>query len=401
MTDEKVKKKRRRPTAAYDFGFLLTLIIILACGSIMVFSASAPWATMMNGSPYHYIIRQLLWILIGSVGMTITYHIPYYTYEKFSKIILIICLGLLVAVLIPGIGRVVKGSRRWIGINESIGIQASEIAKIGLILFFATSLQKDGDKIRKFKVLLKYLVIIGAVDLLLLREPHYSAMLLITSVLCIMLFAAGANLKHFLLLGCLALPALVFLAFKESYRLDRLVSFLDPFNYMLDEGWQAVQSLFAIGSGGLFGLGPGMSRQKFFYIPEAHNDFIFAIWGEERGFFGAAFLIALYIILIWRGFKIAANARDKMGCLLVTGMISLIALQVIVNIGVVTASLPVTGMQLPFFSYGGSSLTILLTSMGIVLNVSKYQKVIGADKIENSDSRRRDSGPHQSRALHR
>ncbi len=401
MKDEKVKKKRRRPTTAYDFGFLLTLIIILACGSIMVFSASAPWATMMNDTPYYYIIRQLLWILIGSIGMTITYHIPYYTYEKFTKIILIVCIGLLVAVLIPGIGRLVKGSRRWIGINDSIGIQASEIAKIGLILFFAVSLQKDGEKIRKFKVLLKYLLIIGIVDLLLLREPHYSAMLLITCVLCIMLFAAGANLKHFLILGLLALPVLGYLAFKESYRLERLVSFLDPFKYMLDEGWQAVQSLFAIGSGGLFGLGPGMSRQKFFYIPEAHNDFIFAIWCEEMGFFGAAFLIALYIILIWRGFKIAANARDKMGCLMVTGMISLIALQVIVNIGVVTASLPVTGMQLPFFSYGGSSLTILLTSMGIVLNISKYQKVIGADKIESVDSGRRDSGPHQSRALHR
>ena len=289
----------------------------------------------------------------------------------------------------------VKGSRRWIGINDNLGFQASELAKIGLILAFAIKLQKDGDKIRKFKVMAKYLGIIILVDGLLYLEPHYSALMLITIVLCVMLFLSGVNLKHIGLLGVCAVPVLAVVALKESYRVARLVSYLDPFKYKMGEGWQAVQSLYAIGSGGIFGLGLGMSRQKFSYIPEPQNDFIFSILCEELGLIGAAFIIVLFVLLIWRGFKIAANARDREGCLMVSGIITLVAMQVIVNIAVVTACLPVTGMQLPFISYGGSSLTILMTAMGIVLNVSKYQKVVtGAEKNEVANSRRGDSRAH-------
>jgi len=391
MSTNKVKKQRKGPTTAYDFGFLLTLILLLACGSIMVFSASAPWASMTVGNPYHYIIRQLVWIAIGSVGLAVTYHIPYYTYKRFYKVILIVSIGLLIVVLVPGIGKVVKGSRRWIGINDNLGFQASELAKIGLILAFAIKLQKDGEKIRNFKVFVKYLGIIVLVDGLLYLEPHYSALMLITIVLCVMLFLGGVNLKHIGLLGLGAVPILAVVALKESYRVARLVSFLDPFKYKMGDGWQAVQSLYAIGSGGIFGLGLGMSRQKFSYIPEPQNDFIFSIFCEELGLIGAIFVIILFALLIWRGFKIAANARDREGSLMVSGIITLIAMQVIVNIAVVTACLPVTGMQLPFISYGGSSLTILMTAMGIVLNVSKYQKVVGAEKNEIANSRRRNS----------
>ena len=349
---------------------------------------------MTVGNPYHYIIRQLVWIGIGSVGLVITYHIPYYTYKRFYKAILIISIGLLVIVLVPGIGKVVKGSRRWIGINDNLGFQASELAKIGLILFFAIKLQKDGEKIRNFKVFMKYLGIVVLVDGLLYLEPHYSALMLITIVLCVMLFLSGVNIKHIALLGIGAVPILAVVALKESYRVARLVSFLDPFKYKMGDGWQAVQSLYAIGSGGIFGLGLGMSRQKFSYIPEPQNDFIFSIFCEELGLIGAICVIALFVILIWRGFKIAANARDREGSLMVSGIITLIAMQVVVNIAVVTACLPVTGMQLPFISYGGSSLTILMAAMGIVLNVSKYQKVVGAEKNEIANSRGRNSRSH-------
>ncbi len=387
-------KQWKKPTTEYDFGFLLVLILLLAIGSIMVFSASAPWSTSLYNNPYHYIIRQGIWIVIGSIGMMVTYRIPYYVYKKYYKIILIISIGLLVAVLVPGVGKVVKGSRRWIGINESMGFQASELSKIGLIIYFAVSLQKDGNKIREWKVLLKYLGIIGLVDVLLYLEPHYSALMLITGVLCVMLFLAGVNLKHIGTLGVIALPALIFIAFREGYRVDRIVSFLDPFKYKMGKGWQIVQSLYAIGSGGFFGLGLGMSRQKYSYIPEAQNDFIFAICCEELGLLGAIVIIGLFVVLIWRGYKIAANARDREGSLMVSGIISLIAMQVLINIGVVTACLPVTGMQLPFISYGGSSLTILMTAMGIVLNVSKYQKVVGAEKNESIDRRRGNSRAH-------
>ena len=245
-------KQWKKPTTEYDFGFLLVLILLLAIGSIMVFSASAPWSTSLYNNPYHYIIRQGIWIVIGSIGMMVTYRIPYYVYKKYYKIILIISIGLLVAVLVPGVGKVVKGSRRWIGINESMGFQASELSKIGLIIYFAVSLQKDGNKIREWKVLLKYLGIIGLVDVLLYLEPHYSALMLITGVLCVMLFLAGVNLKHIGTLGVIALPALIFIAFREGYRVDRIVSFLDPFKYKMGKGWQIVQSLYAIGSGGFF-----------------------------------------------------------------------------------------------------------------------------------------------------
>lgn len=393
-TAKKQGKQWKKPTTEYDFGFLLALILLLAIGSIMVFSSSAPWSASLYNNAYHYIIRQAIWIAIGSVGMVITYHIPYYTYKKYYKVILFVSIGLLIAVLIPGIGKVVKGSRRWIGINESLGFQASELSKIGLIIFFAVSLQKDGNKIRDFKVLMKYLAIIGVVDVLLYLEPHYSALMLITGVLCIMLFLSGVNLKHIGLLAVVALPFLIFIAFREGYRVDRIVSFLDPFKYKMKEGWQAVQSLYAIGSGGFFGLGLGMSRQKYSYIPEPQNDFIFSICCEELGLIGAIVIIGLFAILLWRGYKIAANARDREGSLMVSGIMALIAMQVVVNICVVTACLPVTGMQLPFISYGGSSLTILMTAMGIVLNVSKYQKIVGAEKNESINSGRGNSRAH-------
>ena len=206
---------------------------------------------------------------------------------------------------------------------------------------------------------------------MLLKEPHLSATLVICAVGCVLLLVAGAKIRHFAFLGCLALPVLAFMIYKQPYQLERVITFLDPFADTSDAGFQIVNSLYAIGSGGIFGLGLGMSRQKFLYLPEPQNDFIFAIVCEELGLLGAALVLALFGFLIWKGYRIAQEAPDMFGTLLATGITSLIAIQVAVNVAVVTSSVPTTGMALPFFSYGGTSLLILLGCMGILLNISR------------------------------
>lgn len=354
-----------------DYSFLLTVLALLAMGLIMVMSASsesARYASYTNGDPYYFVKRQALWAVLSLFAMAFFATLDYHKLCKASTLIIGVTVVLLIAVLI--IGTEVKGGKRWISLGF-IQFQPSEFAKIAVILFFAESLSRNRKILNNIKGLFFYIGILVVIAALLMLEPHMSATVLIMLIGMGILFIAGAKMKHLVPLAVIAVTGASFFVLTKDYRRARLFAFLDPFKDKLGDGWQIIQSLYAIGSGGVFGLGLGKSRQKFLYIPEPHNDFIFSILCEELGLIGAAFVILLFAVLIWRGFKIAMEAPDMEGNLVASGITMLIAFEVIINIAVVTSSMPVTGMSLPFFSYGGTSLLMLLSSMGIMLNISK------------------------------
>lgn len=278
--------------------------------------------------------------------------IDYRFYQKFYKHAWVIAFILLVLVLVAG--REVNGATRWIYVTDTLSFQPSELVKILMIIFYAGILVKNRDELNKYgKGFIKHMIFLAPIIGLLLLQPHFSSSIVIIGICSIMMIMAGCKFWHFLATGGgIGIPLLIGLIVTSPYRLQRVVTFLDPWKDASDTGWQVIQSLYAIGSGGLFGAGLGESKQKYLYIPEPHNDFIFSILGEELGFIGCAVVIILFAILIWRGILIAMKAPDMFGSLLAIGITSLVAIQVIINIAVVTSSMPVTGMPLPFFSYG-------------------------------------------------
>lgn len=355
----------------YDFWILFTVLVMLAMGTVMVFSASSYSASYYFNDKYRFLVRQLLWGSIGVISMLIFSNIDYRRIATFSPVLMIISTVMLGLVLIPGIGTVINESRRWFDLKITT-FQPSEFTKIAIILFLSFSLSKNSDRLNYFFTgLVPYLLVVGVTAGLLYFEPHMSAIILITLVSVIILFCAGAKIRHFI---ALAVPVGIVgweLIMSKPYRVDRIMAFMDPFKYSQDEGFQVVNSLYAIASGSVFGRGLGRSLQKNLYLPEPHNDFIFAILAEELGFVGAVTVIILFMLFIWRGIKVAMNAADMMGSLIAIGITSLIALEAIINIAVVTSTIPTTGMPLPFFSAGGTSTVFLLTSVGILLNISK------------------------------
>ncbi len=366
----------RETVKSVDKQFLAAIYILLAFGLLMVLSASSPIAyasSSTNHDSFYYFKKQLMWACLGTVGMFITANYEYKKLKNWAFPALVLSVVLLLLVLVPGIGRKINDARRWIYLGP-INFQPSEVAKITTIIFFSYSLSKNYKELDKFGIFLMYIGIIGVIALVIMMEPHFSCTMLIAATACILLLVAGAKIKHFLILGCCAVPAVVLMIVKAPYRLARVVTFLDPFQDIQGDGWQIVQSLYAIGSGGIFGAGLGQSRQKYMNIPEPQNDFIFSILAEEFGLLGAILVALMFIFLIVRGVKIALNAPDLFGTLLATGIVAMIAIQAIVNIAVVTSSMPVTGMPLPFFSYGGTALAITMAEMGIVLNISRHKK---------------------------
>lgn len=269
-----------------------------------------------------------------------------------------------------GVGITIKGATRWI--NLGFQFQPSEIMKIALIIFLADRLSRDPKKNKQFfKGICPYLAVVGLICILLYKQPHYSALGITAMVSMIIIFVAGMPIAKIVPFLIAAIPVGIYYLKKEPYRVKRIQYVFTPWEDMLDSGWQAMQSLYALGSGGLFGTGLGNSTQKYMYIPEPHTDFIFSIWAEEAGFFGVALVCILFGILIWRGITIAMKAPDMFGTLLAIGIISLIGVQVVLNIAIVSATFPVTGIPLPFFSYGGTALVILLASCGILINIGR------------------------------
>ncbi|WAA10634.1 stage V sporulation protein E [Fervidibacillus albus] len=361
--------------AAPDFLLLILIFSLLALGLIMVYSASAIWADYNFDDSFYFFKRQLLFAGLGIFAMFFTMKIDYWTWRTWAKVLVILCFILLIAVLIPGVGNVRNGSRSWIGIG-AFSIQPSEFMKLGMIIFLARFLSTHQKNITSFKrgLLPSLSIVLFAFGLIML-QPDLGTATVMVGTCIVMIFVSGAKISHFLTLGFIGFIGFIGLIASAPYRIRRITAFLDPWQDPTGDGFQIIQSLYAIGPGGLFGLGLGQSRQKFFYLPEPQTDFIFAILAEELGFIGGSFVLLLFALLLWRGIRIALNAPDLYGSLLAVGIISMIAIQVMINIGVVTGLIPVTGITLPFFSYGGSSLTIMLAAVGILLNISRYARI--------------------------
>lgn len=378
--NKKVRKFSKFANNQLDFILLIVVILLLSLGLIMVLSASSPTSLAETGDDsYSYFRKQAIFAVVGIIAMLFISKIDYRFWKKFYKIAYWVSIILLLMVLIPGIGVSSGGASRWIKIL-GIQFQPSELAKIGLIIFYASYLTDHKDELKGFYTgfIKPFLYLVPVILILILIQDHLSATIIIVAVVGIMMLMAGSRLKYFLTAGTAAgvagaagLYLMAKFTSKGAFRLARITSFLNPWADKQGDGWQVIQSLYAIGSGGLFGVGLGQSKQKYLYISEPHTDFIFAVLAEELGFVGCAVVIALFCVFIWRGVLTAMKAPDMFGSLVAIGITSLIGLQAIINIAVVTSSMPVTGMPLPFFSYGVTSLLILLCSVGVLLNISR------------------------------
>ncbi len=376
---EQNKKIVSTQSKPFDFVLFITVLILLAMGIVMVLSASSPSALAESGNSYAYVSRQVVFAVLGLILMLIISKIDYRIYTKFAKIAYIG--SLIILLIVPIIGSSTKGATRWLDLGF-VRFQPSEIAKIALIIFYAAWLTKNKDKLKTLKTgfIIPFLYLAPIALILVFLQNHLSVTIIIVLVISIMMIMAGTKLRYFVTLGSAGVvggAGLLFVLAKftdsGAFRLSRITTFLNPWNDIKGDGWQIVQSLYAIGSGGLFGAGLGESKQKFLYIPEPHNDFIFSVLAEELGFIGCAVVIILFAIFIWRGLLIAMRAPDMFGSLVAVGITSLIGLQAIMNIAVVTSSIPNTGIPLPFFSYGGTSLVILLCA---VRNTFKYFTIV-------------------------
>ena len=351
-----------------DLPYLLLTLLLTAVGLIMLFSASYARAYYVTGNSASYFVSQLIFALIGIAAMYGMSRVPYEWYRKFSRPLYAAAILLLLAVLL--IGTKVNGARRWINLGFT-NFQPSEIAKFALIVMLSalmTSNQKDIKAPRTFWVCAAALVMIAV---LLIMEPHYSATIIVAALAFCMMAIGGINRKYLGIVAALGAAALLFLLLSGGYTSERITAWRNPEADPLDSGLQILQSEYAIGSGGLLGLGFGMGRQKYLYLPEEHNDYIFAIVCEELGFIGAVGILILFALLIIRGYWIAMHARDRFSMLLAAGLTTLLAIQVVLNVAVVTNLLPATGISLPFFSSGGTALIMQLAESGIMLNISR------------------------------
>lgn len=361
--------KRKAPIGNFDYGIFYTVLFLLAIGTVMVYSASSYYAMYEKKDSMYFLKKEILWVFVGLCCMFFMMGFDYHKLKKYTRMLVLVCIPLLLIVfLFPG----TNGAQRWIKLGP-LSFQPSDLAKYTVVFFLAFKLERKGEGIKQFKQgILRYLAFSGIFALLVLLEKNLSIASVIMIVTFIMLFASGGRIKH--LFGVVA-PVLIIaagaLAYSSEYRRDRLLNFLNPWKDPAGNGYQLIQSFYALGAGGVTGLGLGQSRQKTLYMPEPHNDFIFSIIGEELGLIGCLVIISLFIIFIWRGINVAIKAKDTYGTLLAIGITSVIAVQAIINIAVVTGSMPVTGVPLPFISYGGTSLVINLTAMGVLLNISR------------------------------
>ena len=354
---------------------VFSLVLFLAVfGCIMVYSASSYMAEVRYGNEFHFLFKQIIGVVLGTLGMLFFTFFPYEKLKKFKWPIVILSAVLLALVFIPGIGIENYGARRWVNLFV-ISFQPSEIAKFALVIFAAVHLSKNYDKVKKLKGLLPVLAVGAIFALLIILEPNMSITMCVVFILVLMLFVGGISFKHFAMLAvpvALLVPLLIIV---EPYRLLRLMAFVDPWASPQGEGFQLIQSLYSLGGGGWFGVGLFASRQKYLFLPFSESDFIFSIIGEELGFIGAGVVLLIFLVLIILLIKIGLNAKDRLGTLLSVGIAGVIGIQTLLNIAVVTGSIPPTGLPLPFISAGSTSVLVFMSAVGIALNVHRRSKV--------------------------
>lgn len=373
----KARKKRIKiEKNQMDMTFFILVLTLLSIGLIMLFSASYAYAYYnRGGNSFFFISRQLVFAIVGIVAMLIISRIDYHILQKFSLLILAGTIFLLVVVLFF---HTRDDARRWIPLGFTT-FQPSELAKFAVVVIFAHLISVNYDKMKNPRYgVWPFLAIMGVIAFLMLMQPHLSGTVLIVAIGLVMMFVGGTNLKWFALGGGLLLGCVIVLAFIPGvvdYAMSRVQYWIDPFSDAQGKGYQTIQSLYAIGSGGLMGVGIGNSRQKHLYLPEPQNDFVFAVVCEELGFIGAAIIILIFVLLVWRGFVIAMRCRDRFGSMMAIGLTTQVGVQTILNIAVVSNTIPNTGISLPFFSYGGTALLMLLAQMGVILSVSRQSTI--------------------------
>ena len=358
-----------------DYVLISCVVLLLTIGVFMVYSASSYVAEVNYADKYYFLKKQLAGIFAGFICMVITYFINIEKLKKYKFVFLIISLASLAVLFIPGIGKTSYGANRWINLGF-MTIQPSEIAKFGFIFYSAGTMAEMKSDPKEFKSMIPTLFSGCATCLLIILEPNMSITMCVGLTMVVMLFVGGASLKNLFLIGIPALCAVPLLIILEPYRMQRLTAFIDPWSSPLGDGFQLIQSFYALGSGGVFGVGYGNSRQKNLFLPFAESDFIFSIIGEELGFAFCVFVIIVYTVMVLRGIRIALRADTRFKCYLTTGIFALIAIQTLINIAVVTGSIPPTGLPLPFISAGSTSLLVFMSAIGVVLNVDRQSKAL-------------------------
>ena len=366
----KLLKVRVQKQHRFNFAIFFLMIILLCIGCLFVYSASYYSAGLTYGDKFYFLKKQLFGIAVGLVGFLFFYWFDYTKLKKVSWWLFALACAMLVLVFVPGVGVTNYGATRWINLKV-MTFQPSEIAKFAFIVSAATMLSNASEKVKSFKGILPVLVVGGIFCALIIVEPNMSITITMALLVAVMLFVGGARAKHFLIMIVPAVAVVILLIIIEPYRLKRLVAFVDPFASSKDEGFQLVQSLLGISLGGLFGSGILRSRQKYLFLPFAESDFIFSIIAEETGFVGSVFVIVLFVLLFFAIIKVAKNSNDRFGTLLSTGIGSVIIIQVLLNLGVVSGVLPPTGLPLPFISSGSTSIMVFMSMLGIVENVHK------------------------------
>jgi cell division protein FtsW len=347
---------------------LFPVLFLVGIGMVMVYSASSALALKKFGNSYFFFKKQALFALAGLVALVVARHFPYRLWQKLAYPAVGLAFGLLLAVLI-GWGHTAGGATRWLRV-AGFTFQPAEFARIALIIYLAYSMNKKSDRLREFTIgFIPHIIVLAMLLTPMILQPDFGSAVILTLLTGIMMFAGGVPLRHLCLSSLVLLPAGIYLLVSAEYRIRRLMSFLDPWEYATSEGYQTIHSLMAFGSGGLWGTGIGKSLQKLFYLPEPHTDFIFSVIGEEFGLFGVTLTVALYGLIIWRGIAIARQTQDLFGALLSFGLTTALALQVCINMGVALGLLPTKGLTLPFLSYGGTSLVVNMAAIGIIMNI--------------------------------
>lgn len=367
-----------------EMGLFIVTFILIGIGIAMCYSASAIIAERIYGDSLYFLKRQLLWCCIGFIAMVVVQHIDYRVYQKYTKIMLLIGMFLLIAVLVPGIGIDVKGSSRWLGYGD-FRFQPSELVKLIIVIYFAKVFSYEHRREVNVLQLLLPILVVGIFFLLIMIQPDFGTAMNLSIISVVLLFVSGFPLLYMTGLALLTIPMFYLMIYQVEYRRDRLLAFLDPWADRFGKGYHIIQSFIAFKLGGLTGAGLGAGTQKAARLPEPHTDFIFAVIAEEAGLIGTVSVVILYLFFFYFGVKIALLAPDQYGRLLAMGLTLMVIVQAFLNISVVVGALPITGIPLPFLSYGGSSLLVTMAAAGILLNISKYREVVHQDLKYNGE----------------
>jgi len=368
-------EKQSAYNVSYDIGLLFPVLFLVGIGIVMVYSASSAVALKKFGSDYLFLKKQALFALFGIIGLVACRHFPYRWYRPLTYPLLGLALIFLIAIQFTEFGSSAGGAARWLRFGK-LSFQPSEFARFALVVFLAYSLEKKGPKLKEFSIgFLPHFFVFGVFAFCIIRQPDFGSAVILAALTWLMMFVGGVRSLHLVAVLLPLLPIAYFFLINAEYRMKRILSFLNPWQYPADEGYQIVHSLMAFGSGGLWGAGIGKGYQKLFYLPEPHTDFIFSIIGEEFGLMGVLIIIGLYIWILAKGIQIARNAPDTFGSLMAVGLTAAMGLQICINMGVTLGLLPTKGLTLPFLSYGGTSLLLNMASIGILMNISAARRV--------------------------